>query len=392
MKRPASSVTGRRGRGSWLATAACLLLGLVSAQVTDEPPELGSPAGLLAPTSPAYAEAAWYDLVTIRWVEPDAATVWLEVELAAVDPGGPGPLGLRQPIIEVYVDDGGGGAASLLPGSGLRMPDGDGWRHAVRITGDGVWWWEATVDGRGLLPPRSLPAVLDGRVVRIAWPTDPPGDARVYAISGVYDPFSPDGWRPLARTPSPWAFASEQDGPPVIDVLPGGVDVWERVRDDRMLVRDPKVTGAGGGPTRWYWWVLMGLGLGIASGGLWWRSRPSSVAEAPSAEDAAAPLTEDAEPPAAAQNEGDDALISDAELLSTADGDAAPSQPAARPADADPSAAAGQPTAMPPDTGSDTGDAGEAGDVVAAGNGDADASSTRATDAPSDDSRSAKRS
>jgi hypothetical protein len=164
------------------------------------------------------------------------------------------------------------------------------------------------------------------------------------------------------------------------------VDVWERVRDDRMLVRDAKVTGAGGGPTRWYWWVLMGVGLGIASGGLWWRSRPSSVVEAPSAEAAAAPLTEGAEPPTAPRNEGDDALITDAELLTTADGDAASSLPAAPLANVDLSSAAGQPAAMPPDTGSDTGDG------VATGDGDADASSTRATDAPSDDSRSAKRS
>lgn len=369
------SVARQRMRWAWIALAAGLLLGLATAQ-GDDPTESGPPPGLLAPTSPVYADVAWYDLVAIRWVEPDAARVWLEVELAAVDPAGIGPLGLRQPIVEVYVDDGGGGAATLLPGSGLRMPDGDGWRHAVRITGDGVWWWEATVDGRGLLPPRSLPAVVDGRVVRVAWPTERPGDARVYGISGVYDPFSPDGWRPLARAPSPWAFSSEEGGPPVIDVLPGGVDVWQRVRDGGALVRDAAAAG-GGAATRWPWWALMAAGLALASGGLWWRSRPPSAAE-PVATEAVAST-------ALLAGDGDDALISDEELSAIPGGDAAPTSPSAPDAagGAEARPEAGQPAATPPTTSSDAGD--EADDGT-------EGSSTRATDAPSDDSRSAKRS
>jgi hypothetical protein len=371
-------VGAARVRWRWAALLACLCLGLAAAQERGEPPEIGPPPGLRAPTSPVYADAAWYDLVAVRWVEPDADRVWLEVELAAVDAAGTGPLGLRQPIVEVYVDVGGGGAATLLPGSGLRMPEGDGWRYAVRITGDGVWWWEAAVDGRGLLPPRSLPAVLDGRVVRIAWPTAAPGDARVYAISGVYDPFSPDGWRRLARTPSPWAFASEDGGPPVIDVLPGDAGVWQRVRDVRALVRDGDASGTGRGEASWYWWALMAAGLGLASGGLWWRSRPAS--EVPPAEAGAAA-------PTATPSGDDDALITDADLGGTGDDDGATATPdgtepswEAQPADAP------QRVATPAATGSD------ASDAAAPADGDGDGSVRRTTDAPSDDSRSAKRS
>ena len=375
MRRPVAGAASRARRVR-AAIVACLLLGLAAAQVADEPAEVGAPPGLLAPTSPLYAEFAWYDLVAVRWVVPDATRVWLEVELAAADPGGTGPLGLRQPVVEVYVDDGDGGAATLLPGSGLRMPDGDGWRHAVRITGDGVWWWEAAVDGRGLLPPRPLPAVLDGRVVRIAWPTEPPGDARVYAISGVYDPFSPDGWRPLARSASPWAFASEDGGPPVIDVLPGGTDAWQRVRDRRALVRDADAAASGRGwAAGWTWWALMALGLGLASGGLWWRSRPPL-------EGGTSPQ---ATPPeaAVAPGAGDDALITDADLSATPEpGPAAASVAAsmtpARPVDV-------QPAATP-----DGGDA-DAGDAVA-GTAAAEGTATRSTDAPNEDNRSAKRS
>ncbi len=377
-----ASVGAARGRRPWVVLLAVLWLALAAAQVGGEPTEVGPPPGLLAPTSPVYADAAWYDLVAVRWVEPDAGRVWLEVELAAVDAAGTGPLGLRQPIVEVYVDDGGGGAATLLPGSGLRMPDGDGWRHAVRITGDGVWWWEAAVDGRGLLPPRSLPAVVDGRVVRIAWPTAAPTDARVYAISGIYDPFSQDGWRRFARAPSPWAFASEDGGPPVIDVLPGDAGVWQRVRDGRALVRGADASGAGRGATSWSWWALMAAGLALASGGLWWRTRPASEVE-PAAPDAAGRT--------AAPSGDDDALIGDADLDETDDDETGDDGAKTTPAEATASApeappADDQPVATPAATGSDAGDAGAAAD------GDADGSATRRTDAPSDDSRSAKRS
>lgn len=378
MSRTASGFwRGRRWPRRVAVWGACLLLGFAAARAIEEAPETGVPPGLQAPTSPAYADVAWYDLLAVRWVEPAVDTVWLEVEVAAADPAGPGPLGLRQPIIEVYVDDGGGGAATLLPGSGLRMPEGDGWHHAVRVTGDGVWWWEAAADGRGLLPPRPLPAVLDGRVVRIAWPAAaPPADARVYAVSGVYDPFSADGWRPLAGSASPWAFASEAGGPPVIDVLPGGTDAWARVREGRALVRDASATGGGGWGARWAWWVLMAAGLAMASGGLWWRSRPPARARQAGAQVAG--------PSAPPSNAGAEDLISDAELGPVADpGAIVP--PSAVPAAADEATGpAPQPAATPPAAGPAS-----AGAVA---DGASDGSSTRVTDAPSDDSRSAKRS
>ena len=392
--------------------AASLLLGLALAQEVPDAEEIGTPPGLLAPTSPLYADPGWYDLVAVRWVEPDATSLWLEIELGAVDVGGFGALGLRQPIIEVYVDDGGGGAATLLPGSGLRMPDGDGWRQAVRVTGDGVWWWEATVDGRGLLPPRPLPVVVDGRVVRIAWPTVRPDDGQLYAISGVHDPFSPDGWRPMATDPSPWAFASDTPGPPVIDVLPGDHAVWRQVRETGALVRPSDPPPAQRGAARWRWWVLMGLGFGLASAGLWWRSRPPAASSEP--------IPAEAEPPPAAP--ADDAagerhdagapvvtdaigpadlglLITDDELVEPGGGRARVDGAEAR-SSIEPSASDAPQPERPTDTARS--DAVVPSDEVtapdeavatdeAATSEDATAS-TRSTDAPSADSRSAKRS
>lgn len=350
-------VSRRRGdRLAWLrgaVIAACLASFTVSASSIAEAPEVGVPPGLRAPTSPLFGDVAWYDLVALRWSDPGAWPAWLEIELAAVDTGGAGPLGLRQPIVEVYVDDGSGGATALLPGSGLRMPPGDGWRYAARVTGDGAWGWRVDPVTERWSTPEPLAAGVDGRVVRIAWPWPRPEDARVYAISGVHDPFSADGWRAFSPTPSPWAFsAGDPVGPPVVDVLPGDAAAWERVRASGELRRAPTPAPVGDGRSARWWW-LMAVGLATAVVGLWWRHRTGGAP--PAAEPG--PETPPA-PPA-----GPPDLIGEGDLE-------AADQPAAGTVAAEASAAT----------------------PTASATGDGSTDDSRATEAPSPESRSANRS
>jgi hypothetical protein len=277
-----------------ILVASLVTMGLAQGVVDAQEPDL--PPGLRPPTSPVYADPSWYDLIALRWL--DGSEPALEIELGAIDPAGQGAFGMRQPIIEVYVDDGSGGATDLLPGSGLRMPAGDGWRHALRLTGDGAWWWWVDADGGGVAPPRALPFEVEGRVVRVAWPLPVPEGARAYAISGVHDPFSVDGWRRFTDAPSPWAFAAEEPGPPVVDVLPGDAASWARVRATGTLQRASGHAGSGGPLAGWVWWLLMGLGMTLAVGGVVWRAwRPAASTPA-----AAGPLagTATAEPGEAA--------------------------------------------------------------------------------------------
>ena len=391
-----------------LAAAALLLTLLLTAAwgqgLVDDPDE-GFPSELRPPTSTTFANPAWYDLIAVRWPGHGAPPGWLEIELGAVDPGGPGPLGLRQPIVEVYVDDGAGGATALLPGSGLRMPPDGGWRYAVRVTGEGAWLWTVDPDDLSVAGPQALPALVEGRSVWVSWPGPWPEEAAVYAISGVHDPFSPSGWRAFAAASSPWAFSSDEPGPPVVDVLPGDAETWRAVRTSGALQR-PAARGAGVGTGYLRWWALMGAGLALTLAGLWWRSRPpagrrpATLDEADGTavgqdattgpgSDATLIGEEDVEPPAVAPENGEAGL--DAEAAQAAD--EGPSRPVeevpARRTEADETSPTGVTTADPaPDEAADA----PPGDEEASRADPAASSSERDTEAPSDANRSEKRS
>jgi hypothetical protein len=422
---------------------------VAAGQAVVDAAETGLPPGLTAPTSPVYADGAWYDIVAVRWTNHD--TLRLEIEMGSIDPAGVGEIGMRQPIVEVYVDEGRGGATDLLPGSGLRMPAGTGWSQALRLSGDGAWWWQVAADGERLAPPRALPVEVEGRVARVTWPTAVAADARLYAISGVYDPFAADGWRRFGDAPSPWAFAAEEPGPPVVDLLPGDAAAWQQMRSSGELPRTVAAREAGPLDGGWLWWTLMALGMSMAIAGVVWRARyptalpasrstgdgpspsvalePAEEATGPAeetagpAEETAGPAEETAGPAASGNADFDAPLIGDDEVGSEVP---APPAPIASPAteadvvaEAAPSGEGGplEKARAPDQLSREAGGATEgSGTVVltpsAEGAGDDGetpatppaagasavepapdaANSTRATDAPTASSRSAKRS
>ena len=401
------------------ALLVALLLAAAWGQGLVDDPDEGFPIDLRPPTSTTFANPAWYDLIAIRWPGHGAPTGWLEIELGAVDPGGPGPLGLRQPIVEVYVDDGAGGAIALLPGSGLRMPPDGGWRYAVRVTGEGAWLWTVDPDDESVAGPQTLPALIDGRSVWVSWPGPWPEEATVYAISGVHDPFSPSGWRPFATASSPWAFASDEPGPPVVDVLPGDAETWREVRASGALQR-PGAGGAGVGNGHLRWWALMGAGLALALAGLWWRSRPpvsqrpASLDEATGAavvegvppgpsSDATLIGEEDVEPPAVAPEKDeaaqaqDGAVVQESETGLDAEAAQEDDEGPSRPVEAEPARRTEADDASPTGATTDDPSPDEAADPPVEGEDASRAdpaarSSERDTKAPNDASRSEKRS
>lgn len=249
--------------------------GAVEDGAAEDPAAPGA-AGLVPPTSSRYGDTASYEIVEVRILEGDALR--LQVELGAVDPSGGLPVGITQPIVEVYLDTAPGGATDLLPGSGLRMPDEHGWNVAVRISGDGAWAWTATEDGTvALEAPVEVDASASGRVVHVLTTLERPERVRVHAISGVYDPFRPDGWRPLSRTPSPWAFSSPDGTFPVVDVYPGDGATLARTLERGVLPAGPAERAD---LASWVWFALMFLGLALAVLGLVWRRGAASPGSA----------------------------------------------------------------------------------------------------------------
>ena len=272
-----ATVIAARGRrpDSWLrALALCcaLAMGAAAAQSGDA---FGD-GSLRPPTGPRFADPAWYDVVDVVLLEGDPVRIALT--LGAVDASGGLALGITQPILEVYVDGADGGAERLLPGSGLAMPLGVGWQLAIRVTGDGAWAWQADVDGNvDLAAPVPVEVVLDGTTLTVLTPfARPEREVDLYAVSGVYDPFRADGWRPLSREPSPWAFSSDQQQAPVVDVFPGDPSARAAALARGELPRAERARGIAPGSLVWVW--LMGIGVALALAGLVLRARPQQRA------------------------------------------------------------------------------------------------------------------
>jgi hypothetical protein len=231
------------------------------------------------PTSDPFANVDLYRLEGLTTSAAGVEPAWVEVTVGALaEPMGGAPLGLGllQAIIEIYVVDDQPGFSELLPGSGLQMAAGRGWRDALRLTHEGAFGWQAVlshVDGSlalvGMEGPIPRSVVRTGRTLRVALPAALPEGASVMAISGVHDPFSPTGWRAIAAAPSPFAFASDDPGrPAIIDLAPGDAAAYQRVvataelgGRDTVRIRGWEV------PLdlvlAWRWWLLTAIGLAL---------------------------------------------------------------------------------------------------------------------------------
>lgn len=217
---------------------------------------------LTPPTAAVYSSLAPFDLTEIAWLEGETLT--LQVTLAATPNPGDLPLGLTLAVVDLYLDTEQGGRETLLPGPEMRMPPDRAWNIAVRLTGDRAFARLAS-DGEDTDFP--VRVARDGDRLVIHTPFRTPERLRVQALTGVYDPFRPDGWRPLADGPSPWAFSHPGGGPPVVDLLAS--DDAAQAQAWRSGVLPAGRSGTPGAP----WLVMMVLGLGVAITGLVLRQR-----------------------------------------------------------------------------------------------------------------------
>lgn len=255
------------------------------------------PPGLQPPTAGAYADVNLYRLEALATSPAGALPAWVEVTLGALaaPDAEPEELGLLQAIVEIYVLDGLVGVSELLPGSGLRLAAGRGWRDALRLTFDGGFGWSAVrSDAQGTLAvvategPFPLDVVRSGRTLRVMLPLPLPEGAQVFAISGVHDPFSASGWRALAAAPAPFAFAADEPGrPAIIDLAPGTAGDYQRVVETGELGGRATINFRGWELRldvllAWRWWLLTAFGVALFAWGVAVarRARPVLLADA----------------------------------------------------------------------------------------------------------------
>lgn len=276
------------------------LLTLAALVLTDPTGDAAGDGTLTAPSAPIYANASIFDVQEVE-LEGDDAGATLRVTMGSLDNASSLPEGFSGVIVDVYVDTEPGGATVTLPGPNMRMPPGRGWQFAVRISGDGAYAvrYAEMTEGVDALDPGEAASVgnagaaqadaeqtmepesaLDalGRVplaiardgstlsVRIPWPVGE--HPEVYAMSGVYDPFTPTGWRPLAAAPSPWAFSGTDQVVPVVDLLAPDADAQEHALRTAVL---PRMLSRSALASPWL--LVMAAGLAVAALGLWLRRK-----------------------------------------------------------------------------------------------------------------------
>ena len=296
---------------SLLALAAAAVLTL-----SDPTSDALGDGGLVPPTSPVYANTAIFDLHEVRLdltatetsggvasggvpaqdggAARAGAGASLAVTLGAVDLSLDSPAGFSGVVVDVYIDSGPGGSDTTLTGPGMLLPAGSGWEYAVRLSPAGAFGIEYQEEATsaadtsseavtplepGSVPPpdsdderlalRPLQLRIDGNrlVVDLPWLIDE--DAVVYAVTGVYDPFSSDSWRSLASSPSPWAFSGgEEQVVPVVDVLAVDQETQARVLRTGVLPQPQRTASSG-----LVWIALMVVGVALAVTGLVLRRR-----------------------------------------------------------------------------------------------------------------------
>jgi hypothetical protein len=230
-----------------LAVAALLTL-------SDPPGDARGQGTLTSPTATLFRQRETFDIRTVSVL--DSPTFTLEIELGSAQETFP------QAVLEFYLSDNTrsarSGAEALLPGSGMRLPQGQNWHYAVRIIGEDVAVFEG-LEGRTRAITEASGAVLARRGSHLTLETALPLPRRfsLFGMSGSYDPFSPNGWRQVRETPSPWGFSGSQ-GVPVLDVV---ADTPELQQDalTRGVLPEIRASFREQG-----WLVVMGVGVAVS--------------------------------------------------------------------------------------------------------------------------------
>lgn len=170
------------------------------------------------------------------------------------------PLGFSLPIVELYLDTRhAGGALELLPGSGMRLPEGVRWHYAFRLSGDRLELWRAEADGslREVSARYGANLSVEDTTLTITSTLPRPRHFSLYGAVGAYDPWDATAWRRVMPEAETFAFGSPYQaatGIRVVDVLADSPEaqasamrsgVLPEIRPPSQQTRWPPVIAAG---------------------------------------------------------------------------------------------------------------------------------------------------
>lgn len=239
--------------------AALFLSALLS--LTDPAGDAVGNGSLTAPTATSFRSADAFDIRSIT--VPDTDTFGFRLELGALPP----PEAFPQAMIEIYLHDAGvptPGQNALLPGSGMRLPEGVGWHLAFQFVAGELSVFAPDARGAAQEVSEALEARVEVEGNTLVVTTDAPIPRRfsLYGLSGAFDPFSDSGWRALRREASPWGFSSVDQQFPVLDVIADTYAQQQQALAQGVL---PEIRASF---TQERWLLLTGAGMLIALAGL----------------------------------------------------------------------------------------------------------------------------
>lgn len=144
-------------------------------------------------------------------VEASSGELVLKVRLARYPNPLGAPLGFSLATVGVYVDTAPGGEETLW-GAGFKTPTGEGWEVAFLLTGFGA----ERRTPQGEVTPIRAEKVGEELLLHTSLA---PGAYGFYVAVGLYDPFAPWFFRPVALEPGPWTLAAPPGMPNAVDVL-----------------------------------------------------------------------------------------------------------------------------------------------------------------------------
>lgn len=245
---------------------------------------------LSTPTATTMRDREAFDIVNVS--VPEGEGFALTVGLGRASERFP------QAILEFYLSDteSEGGTATLLPGSGMRLPEGERWLYAVRLIGDSVQVFEGR-SGQAVQVTEAAGARLEvsGTTFSLRTRLPLPRHFSLYGVAGSYDPFSQTGWRQLRDEASPWGYAGSQSYP-VLDVVADSAALQAQALESGVLPEIRASFSESG------WLLLSGAGVVLALGGLavrltlgqrgpaWTLDKPQEEAATPSCPPLETPL------------------------------------------------------------------------------------------------------